>query len=112
MLLADLIEGQGLTVAEGDPGAVRVCDITEDSRTVVPGSVFIARRGERRDGAAFITAAIDAGAVGLLVDRVSAGEAARAADARACVLAADDVALAGARLAERHAGNPLSLIHI
>jgi len=31
-------------------GAVRICDITEDSRTVMPGSLYVARKGERRMG--------------------------------------------------------------
>ena len=30
--------------------SARVCDLTEDSRTVVPGSLFVARRGLKADG--------------------------------------------------------------
>jgi UDP-N-acetylmuramoyl-tripeptide--D-alanyl-D-alanine ligase len=42
-----------------------------DSRAVSPGSLFVAVRGVQQDGAAYIPAATDAGAVALLVHRGS-----------------------------------------
>ncbi|MFP4323842.1 MAG: UDP-N-acetylmuramoyl-L-alanyl-D-glutamate--2,6-diaminopimelate ligase [Anaerolineales bacterium] len=39
---------------------------TEDSRTVAPGGVFVARRGDSFDGHAYIDAAIQAGAVAVV----------------------------------------------
>ncbi len=41
-----------------------------DSRRVSPGSIFVALRGERADGHAYVADAIRAGAVAVLVDRV------------------------------------------
>ena len=40
-----------------------------DSRTVEPGALFVALRGEHVDGAEFAAAAVAAGAVGVLADR-------------------------------------------
>ena len=46
MNLGVLIEGLKARAASGArPESVRICDITDDSRTVVPGSLFIARAG-------------------------------------------------------------------
>lgn len=92
--------------AIGDAAAaadVRICDITEDSRTVMPGSLFIARAGEKSDGRAFVGDAIAAGASAILSDRpVDTG----AHGGAVCGLVAPDVALATALLAERFYGNP------
>ncbi|MFO0856720.1 MAG: UDP-N-acetylmuramoyl-L-alanyl-D-glutamate--2,6-diaminopimelate ligase [Phycisphaerales bacterium] len=52
----------------GDIANTRICDITEDSRTVVPGSLFIARKGLKSDGKAFVDQALRAGAVAILTD--------------------------------------------
>lgn len=58
-----------VTVRSGRaPEAVRVCDITEDSRTVLPGSLFIARSGLKADGRSFASDAIALGAVAILTD--------------------------------------------
>ena len=88
---------------------VRICDLTEDSRTVVPGSLFIARPGTAHDGAAFLEEAIEAGAVAVLVPTVLV----EADDAwmselleRVVVIAADDPGLESAALAERFYGRP------
>jgi UDP-N-acetylmuramoyl-tripeptide--D-alanyl-D-alanine ligase len=43
--------------------------VSTDSRTIVPGALFIALRGERFDGEAFVDAARSAGAAGLVVTR-------------------------------------------
>ncbi|MGB1237323.1 MAG: UDP-N-acetylmuramoyl-L-alanyl-D-glutamate--2,6-diaminopimelate ligase [Pseudomonadales bacterium] len=51
---------------------VPVCDITEDSREVVAGSIFVAREGEHFNGCAFIEKAVLNGAVAVLVDSASA----------------------------------------
>ena len=77
--------------------AVPVAGLTADSRAVAPGYVFAAFSGAKTDGARFVTAAIDAGAVAILSE--TAIEAAvpmvRAADARLAL------ALAAARLHPR-----------
>lgn len=47
----------------------RVTGVATDSREVVPGDLFVARRGEQADGAQFAQAAIAAGAVAVVADR-------------------------------------------
>ncbi len=46
----------------------RVHHVTQDSRTVRPGSLFVARRGANFDGTAFIEQAVRDGAVALAVE--------------------------------------------
>jgi UDP-N-acetylmuramoyl-tripeptide--D-alanyl-D-alanine ligase len=46
--------------------------VTTDSRGVQPGELFVALRGERFDGHAFVDAALDAGAVAALVEQADA----------------------------------------
>jgi UDP-N-acetylmuramyl-tripeptide synthetase len=77
MLLGDLIATFGLGVWMGDRCApittpeslLRVCDITEDSRTIMPGSMFIARKGAKADGHDFVLAAARAQACCILSDQ-------------------------------------------
>src|SRR5438132_9011235 len=58
----------GGAVVAGDPG--RTFDgVSIDTRTLKAGELFFAIRGERFDGAEFATAAIDAGAAGVVVPR-------------------------------------------
>lgn len=107
MNLAALIDGLGLlprNAAAGDhASSVRVCDLTEDSRTVVPGSLFIARKGLSSDGNSFIAAAVRAGAVAVVTDDLqSMGWGLSAVP----IYATTDGALTAARLAERFYGNP------
>ena len=54
----------------GDPSGIDVLDVTHDSSAVRPGSLFCCLPGRRRDGHEFAGAAVDAGAVALLVERV------------------------------------------
>ena len=98
MDLETLITGLGIGGA-GRARGVRVCDITDDSRTVVPGTLFIARRGTKTDGRRFIPAAVDAGAAAVLTDDP-------AVTAQVPVLVAPEVEQAAAVLAERFFGSP------
>src|SRR5436309_14640426 len=43
--------------------------ITDDSRTIQPGTVFVAVRGTERDGHAYLGAAHAAGAVAAIIER-------------------------------------------
>jgi len=63
-LLADIDEER----VDGDP-AVDVTSLTADSRRVTPGSLFACIPGEHTDGHEHAAAAVDAGAVALLVER-------------------------------------------
>ncbi len=85
--------------------SVRICDLTEDSRTVVPGSLFVARRGLKSDGGVFARDAVRAGAVAILTDDASLRGLETGHDGVPVVLA-DSVALVSALLAERFYGNP------
>jgi UDP-N-acetylmuramyl pentapeptide synthase len=48
---------------------VPIVDITLDSRSVRSGTLFCCLRGERSDGHQFAAAAVEAGALALLVER-------------------------------------------
>jgi UDP-N-acetylmuramoyl-tripeptide--D-alanyl-D-alanine ligase len=83
-----VVRATGARVARG---------VTTDSRAVVPGGAFVALRGERHDGHDFTQAAIDAGAVLVVVER---GHAPR--DARADVVEVDDTLAAWGSIGRRH----------
>lgn len=61
-VLADLVDG----LLTGDPDTA-VADVTHDSRQVRPGSLFVAMKGARYDGHAFVSEAIENQAAGLCV---------------------------------------------
>src|ERR1039458_8948308 len=50
-------------------GALVVSGYSIDSRTVAPGELFFAVRGERHDGHSFVTSALERGAVAAVVSR-------------------------------------------
>ncbi len=66
MDLRTLIQGTRATLLEKAAGDVRICDVTDDSRSVMPGSLFIARPGTESDGRDYIEQAIKAGAYAIL----------------------------------------------
>jgi UDP-N-acetylmuramoyl-L-alanyl-D-glutamate--2,6-diaminopimelate ligase len=105
MMLGELIAGMDVRcLAEGaDLSAIRICDVTEDSRTAVPGSLFIARAGTTSDGNKYIEPAIQCGCVAILSDRADVELPPRA---KVVVLVADDVKESAAKIAERFYGNP------
>ena len=65
MKLSSLLEGCGITAVKGD-SRVEITGITCDSRSVVPGSLFIAVKGAAADGHRFIAAAVEKGASAIL----------------------------------------------
>src|SRR5436305_7512439 len=75
-----------------------VSGCTADSRRLDPGQVFVAVRGPRHDGHAFVTQAMERGAAGVVVERTvpEAGRLqvvvpdSRAAHARLCQALAGD----------------------
>src|SRR6185437_16419754 len=72
--LADVVRFTGGALAsDGADGDVPLTGATTDSRTVQPGQLFVAYRGERLDGHTFAPAACAAGAGALLVERAVAG---------------------------------------
>ena len=63
--LHEVAQAVGGSLVEADPEAV-VTHVCSDSRSVRPGSLFVALAGERVDGHDFAQQARDAGAVGIL----------------------------------------------
>ena len=73
-------------LVSGDPDQV-VGNIVTDSRSLQSGDFFLALRGARFDGHAFVDDALDRGALGVLVDTALVG---RALTARQAVIVAGD----------------------
>lgn len=111
MNLAELITGMDVRLVSAgmNPDQIRICDLTEDSRTAVPGSLFIARVGAKANGNKFIEPAIQCGCVAILTDSEQIELPARS---KVVVLVADDVKETCAKLAERFYGNPAQALII
>jgi UDP-N-acetylmuramoyl-L-alanyl-D-glutamate--2,6-diaminopimelate ligase len=106
MQLSQLIEGLNLSMVRGD-GSIPIADITDDSRQVTPGTIFVARGGSGAspaDGRSFIADAIERGASVIIADRAAASQAIGSPVAWVTAERVDQ-ALCG-RLAERLWGNP------
>ncbi len=69
MRLSALMKGFALRAAAGDP---EITLVTEDSRRMRPGALFVAVKGTERDGHEFIGQALERGAAGLVVEREDA----------------------------------------
>jgi UDP-N-acetylmuramoyl-tripeptide--D-alanyl-D-alanine ligase len=74
LTLAETLEAtrgqlRGALMDHGDLWFTRV---VVDSRAVTPGALFVALRGQKHDGHAFVAQALAAGAAGALVERVPA----------------------------------------
>ena len=96
-----------LEAAGADLVGITPRDITEDSRAVRPGSIFIARPGTRTDGRRFIPQAIQAGAIAILTDHSVTPETIDLARfPGVAFLRARDLTTTAAGLAERFFGNP------
>jgi UDP-N-acetylmuramoyl-tripeptide--D-alanyl-D-alanine ligase len=93
MSLAEVAKAVGAAVPEG-PEVTVTGAVTVDSRAVGPGDLFVAIPGERVDGADFVAAAAQAGAVAALTTRPDA--------ALPCVVVDDPVAALGLLAAEVH----------
>lgn len=75
MSLAELVVELGGQLSGPSGGAANlasqhlVTGVQQDSRRIEPGDLFVALRGQSSDGAAFATAAVERGAVAVLLDR-------------------------------------------
>jgi MurE/MurF fusion protein len=71
MTLAELIQdlAGARLIGAADPGALDVRAVRDDSRAIQPGDVFVAVRGLRADGHAFVPQAVQRGAAALVVER-------------------------------------------
>ena len=107
MRIGKLIEGLGIRGRSGSeagtPVDAEISDLTEDSRTASPGSLFIARAGAKADGKTYVADAVRAGAVAVLTD-----DPALAAPSPAQTLVSDGADFSGtiARLGDRFFGSP------
>lgn len=66
--LDDLVAAVPEATIRGD-GGVPVIDLASDSREVTPGALFLCVPGQHADGHAFVSQALGAGAVALVVER-------------------------------------------
>jgi len=89
MQLSEAAAMLGVPFAGTDVEVLRVCT---DSRSIQPGDLFIALRGEKFDGGAFAAQALQQGAAGVVLDAAQAPELAAA-------IRVDDTRLALGRLA-------------
>ena len=101
MRLEDLVEGLPINLAPGNVQDYAIRHITDDSRQVVGGSLFVARSGTQTDGVRHIDDAIAAGAAAILVEN-----AVRVESSGVAVLRCAEVPAAAAVIAERLFGNP------
>ena len=72
LTLSQIAQFAGASLSSGD-GTVVINKVSTDSRTIKPGELFVALRGENFEGHDFIEASAKAGATGALVDLNWAG---------------------------------------
>ena len=72
LTLSQIAQFAGASLSSGD-GTVVINKVSTDSRTIKPGELFVALRGENFEGHNFVEAAAKAGATGALVDLNWAG---------------------------------------
>ncbi len=70
--LSEIAQFAGASLSSGD-GTVVVNKVSTDSRTIKPGELFVALRGENFEGRDFVEGSAKAGAAGALVDLNWAG---------------------------------------
>ena len=68
MRLDQILPGPALSETKGDPGT-EITSLAFDNRKVAPGGLFFCVKGLTADGHDFATAAVEAGAVGLVCER-------------------------------------------
>lgn len=68
MILSDLLRETGIQIP-GKLAPVEITSIEEDSRKVVPGSLFVAIKGFKTDGHLYIKQALSNGAAAVLTER-------------------------------------------
>ena len=103
MTFAELVAPLRGAERQGDLD-VAVTSLTDDSRAVKPGSVFVAVKGERVDGHAFVGKALAAGASALVLQKGSGGTGAPSVP----VVRVDDSRRVLGLLAGRFYGDPAS----
>ena len=76
LMLRELLEATGGTLLSGDEQAEKadrqeteILSVVTDSRKIIPGCVFFALSGERFDGHAYVSSALEKGAAGCIISR-------------------------------------------
>ena len=72
LTLSQIAQFAGASLSSGD-GTVVINKVSTDSRTIKPGELFVALRGENFEGHDFVEAGAKAGAAGAIVDLNWAG---------------------------------------
>lgn len=98
--LEDILRNIQVTGVTGDTARV-LHDITFDSRTVTPGSLFVAVRGTLSDGHDYILPALEQGAEAVVCEQLPAQ-----IPAGCCLIQVKDSALALGQLASAFFGHP------
>ena len=104
MRLEDLVAATGVEGIVGDARA-EVADLAYDSRRVEPGTLFFCVPGEKADGHEFAPAAVERGAVGLVVERQLPG-------LEVAQVVVGDARAAMAPLAARFRGDPTAELRV
>lgn len=105
MKLSELLQGIGTMAVQGSMDST-IRSITTDSRQVKEGTLFIAVRGTRQDGHAFIEKAVEAGAAAVLCE-----EKPNRATSLAWVQVENTTVLVG-KLAARFFGEPSAFMKV
>ncbi len=69
MLLSEVVGDLAVAGVEDSPEECEITGVTDDSREVRPGFLFVARKGGRADGHDHIPEAIEKGAVAVILER-------------------------------------------
>ena len=110
--LASLLERAPHRLARGD-APVPISEVVQDSRRAGPGSCFVAIRGQRADGHAYIAQAVAAGAAAIIVQADSRETwSAQVADADVAVIEVEDTRAALADLAAAWHGFPADRLKV
>ena len=101
-MLSELLPGMTI---ERD---VRIDSVTDDSRRVARGALFIASRGTQLDGRAFIRDAVDRHAAAILCEPPLPGGVVR----NVPVIELEDLSRRKGRIASRFFGRPSDRLHV
>jgi len=101
-----LLESLGFTVISGNPATCSISKITNDSRNVCPGTLFVALVGSKSNGHDFVDQAVEAGCSALLLETAQMDLSQYAAKSELCILELSDTRKAYGMLAETLFLNP------
>ena len=106
ILLETLIAEIPCQLISGTPGSTEIYSVCSDSRNVLPGSLFVAVKGETLDGHDFLSSAVSAGAVAVVVDSGKGSGAAADELKDIVVISVADTRETLGLVASRFYGNP------